>query len=295
MRVLVTGGAGFLGAAFAARVRAAGHAVATIDRHGEVDRRCDIGDAAAAADAVQALAPDALVHLAAMLTDTSAADPVAATKVNALGTAAVFDAAARAGGSRVIYASSIAAAGDCAAGGGDDVALMPRSVYGATKAFGEHLARALSENPDGPSYVVLRFGWVYGPGRERGWKVAQDVVESFQRGDAKVRYPDFPDPMDWTYVDDAAEVLLRAVERPLPRFSVFNVVGDKRTMRDAVGHLRRRFPGVEAEAVPAQTPPSAWGLRNDGIEAALGFVPLTRLEDGIDAMLVARQRRETRP
>ncbi len=53
MRVLVTGGAGFLGAAFAGRARAAGHAVTTLDRQGEVDCHCDVGDAATVADAVQ--------------------------------------------------------------------------------------------------------------------------------------------------------------------------------------------------------------------------------------------------
>jgi len=291
MRVLVTGGAGFLGAAFAARARAAGHGVATVDRQGGVDRCCDVGDPAAVAAAIEALSPEVIVHLAAMLTDAAAADPVAAARVNALGTAAVFDAAARAGARRVVYASSVAAVGDCAEGSGDDVALAPRSVYGATKAFGEHLARALSDVPGGPCFVVLRFGWVYGPGRERGWRVAQEVVERFQRGDARVPYPDFPAPMDWTYVEDAAEALLRALERPLPRYAAFNVLGDRRTMREAVAHLRRRFPGVEAEPFPASTPLSAWGLRNDGVAAALGFLPGTRLEDGIDAMLAAEKPR----
>jgi len=261
----------------------------TVDRQGEVDRRCDVGDPAAVAAAIAALGPEVVVHLAAMLTDDAAADPIMATRVNALGTAVVFDAAARAGAGRVIYASSVAAVGDCAEGSGDDVELSPRSVYGVTKAFGEHLARALSGVPAGPCFVVLRFGWVYGPGRERGWRVAQEVVERFQRGDAKVPYPDFPAPMDWTYVDDAAEVLLRAVERPLARYSAFNVLGDRRRMREAVEHLRRRFPSVEAQPFPASTPPSAWGLRNDGVAAALGFVPATRLEDGIDAMLAAQQ------
>jgi len=276
-----------LGAAFAMRARAAGHAVATIDLQGEVDRRCDIGDPMAVADAVHALAPEAVVHLAAILTDTSAADPVAATRVNALGTAAVFDAAAKVRAGKVVYASSIAAVGISHDGSGDAVALAPRSVYGATKAFGEHLARALSDVPDGPGYVMLRFGWVYGPGRERGWRVAQEIVESFARGDRQIRFPDFPGSMDWTYVDDAVEVLLRAVVRPLPRYSAFNVVGDKRSMRDAVAHLRRRFPEATVEAVPASTPPSAWGLRNDGLKAALGFEPSIRLEAGIDRMLAA--------
>jgi nucleoside-diphosphate-sugar epimerase len=119
----------------------------------------------------------------------------------------------------------------------------------------------------------------------RGWRVAQKMIEDFARGDKVVRYPDFSGPIDWTYVDDAAEVLLRAVERPLPHLTVLNVLGDKRTMRDAVVHLQRRFPGVTAEAIPAETPPTAWGLRNDGLAAALGYVPATSLEDGIDAML----------
>jgi hypothetical protein len=38
-------------------------------------------------------------------------------------------------------------------------------------------------------------------------------------------------------------------------------------------------------------PPSGWGVRNDGLEAALGYVPATRLEDGIDAMLAALSRK----
>jgi UDP-glucose 4-epimerase len=294
MQVLITGGAGFLGGAFAARARAAGHAVTTTDRQGEVDRHCDIGDAAAVAAVVAGAAPEVVVHLAALLTDSSAADPVEATRINALGAAALFAAAVRAGAKRIVYASSVAAVGACPEGSGDDVPLHPGSVYGATKAFGEHLARALSVAPDMPAFVVLRFGWVYGPGRERGWRVAQAVVERFARGEAVVPYPDFPEPMDWTYVEDAVEVLLRAVERPLPRFAAFNVVGDRRTMSDAVAHLRRRFPAARAEPVPAATPPSGWGLRNDGLEAALGFVPSTSLEEGIDRMLAATVPGETR-
>jgi UDP-glucose 4-epimerase len=287
MRVLVTGGAGFLGAAVTERARAAGLAVATLDRRGAADFPCDIGDPAAVMAAVRAAGPEVVVHLAAALTDDAAADPVAATRANALGTAAVFAAAASARVAKVVYASSVAAVGICPDGGGDAVALVPQSVYGATKAFGEHLARAMSGAAEAPSFVVLRFGWIYGRGRERGWRIAQEVVERFARGDPVVPYPDFPEPIDWTYVDDAAEVLLRAIERPLPQFSAFNVLGDRRSMRDAVAHLARRFPAVTAEAVPARTPPAAWGLRNDGLAAALGFVPSTRLEDGIDAMLAA--------
>jgi UDP-glucose 4-epimerase len=287
VRTLVTGGAGFLGQAFAVRARRAGHQVTTVDLGGEADVQCDVTDVPALAAAMAQVSPEVVVHLAALLTDVAANDPATAVRVNIGGTAAVFAAARAAAVQRIVYASSIAAVGPCAEGSGDDVALRPLTVYGATKAAGEHLCRALSALDGYPASLALRFGWVYGPGRERGWRVAQEVIERFARGDRDVVVPDFSGPIDWTYVDDAAEVLLRALAAPLTRFSVFNVVGDRRTMRDAIVHLQLRYPGVQVEYQAVTVPASGWMLRNDGLQAALGFAPATRLEDGIDAMLVA--------
>ena len=262
----------------------------TIDLDGDADILCDVTDAPAMVDAVAKARPEVIVHLAALLTDAAADDPAAAVRINVGGTAAVFAAGRQSAVSRIVYASSVAAVGPCADDSGDDVALRPRTVYGATKAAGEHLCRALSALDGYPACVALRFGWVYGPGRKRGWRVAQEVVECFARGDRHVVVPDFPGPIDWTYVDDAAEVLLRAVTSPLPRYASFNVVGDRRTMRDAVAHLQLRHPGVQVEPQAVALPASGWTLRNDGLEAALGFAPATRLEDGIDAMLAAWRR-----
>ena len=290
MRTLVTGGAGFLGQAFAVRARRAGHQVTTVDLGGEADVQCDVTDVPALAAAMAQVSPEVVVHLAALLTDVAANDPATAVRVNIGGTAAVFAAARAAAVQRIVYASSIAAVGPCAEGSGDDVALRPLTVYGATKAAGEHLCRALSALDGYPASLALRFGWVYGPGRERGWRVAQEVIERFARGDRDVVVPDFSGPIDWTYVDDAAEVLLRALAAPLTRFSVFNVVGDRRTMRDAIAHLQLRYPGVQVEYQAVTVPASGWMLRNDGLQAALGFAPATRLEDGIDAMLAAWRR-----
>jgi UDP-glucose 4-epimerase len=287
VRILVTGGLGFLGAAFAERARAAGHSVAVLDQHPDADFPGGIEDRAGVASAITAARPDVMVHLAAMLTDAAAADPVEATRVNALGTATVFTAGVAARVSRIVYASSVAAVGSCPEGSGDAVVLAPKSVYGATKAFGEHLARAMAATGGVTSFVILRFGWIYGRGRTRGWRAGQEVIERFARGDPVVPYPDFPQPIDWTYIDDAGEVLVRAAERPLPSLAAFNVLGDRRSMREAVDYLSQRFPGARAEPMPAETPPSAWGLRNDGLEAALGYRPSTSLESGIDAMLSA--------
>jgi UDP-glucose 4-epimerase len=286
MRILITGGGGFLGGAFAVRARAAGYAVITADRQGDADHLCDIGDPAAVVALFEAAAPEIVVHLAAALTDAAAADVVAATRVNALGTAAVFAEAVARRLRRVVHASSVAAIGPCAEGSGDDVALNPRTIYGATKAFGEHLARAMHRD-DGTRFLALRFGWVYGPGRARGWRVAQEMIERFAAGDAEVPYPAVPEAMDWTYVDDAAEVLLRAAVTDLPGFAALNVVGDKRPIRDAAAHLQARFPQARAVPVPAEAPASGWGIRNDGLFEALGHVPGIGLEQGIDRMLAA--------
>ena len=59
------------------------------------------------------------------------------------------------------------------------------------------------------------------------------MIERFAAGEPIVPYPDIAEPMDWTYVGDAAEVLLRALDCPLPPYSAFNVAGDRRPIRDA--------------------------------------------------------------
>ena len=288
-RVLVTGGCGFLGAAFAELARTGGHQLSTADIAGDADHVLDVGDPAATAALIADIRPDAIVHLAAALTDAGERDPVATTRINALGTAALFAAAEGAKVGRVIYASSISAVGPTLGAVGDDTRLEPGNVYGATKAFNEHLARAMSTRPHAPAYLGLRFGYVYGPGRVRGWRDLQGLIERVGAGERNLNYPDYPDAIDWTWVGDAAEVLLHAVERSLPRLAVVNVVGDKRPVRDVIAHLQRRFPDLHATPVAAQTPPAAWGLVNDGLHGMLGTTPSTTVEQGIDLLLAAQQ------
>jgi len=284
-RVLITGGEGFLGAPLARLARSAGHDVVTADVLPTATRRLDACDTDAIATLVGEVRPQAIVHLAAGLTDAGERDPVGTTRLNALGTAAVFAAAEANGVERVIYATSISAVGPTMGATGDDTRLNPGNVYGATKAFCEHLAAAMSTRANAPNYLGLRFGYVYGPGRVRGWRDTQRIVEKVAAGERRIAYPDYPEAIDWTWVDDAADILLRAIERPLPRNAVANVVGDKRRMRDAITHLQRRFPDLVADAMPARTPPAAWDLVNDGLEQLLGTIPRVTLEQGIDRML----------
>ena len=168
---------------------------------------------------------------------------------------------------------------------GDDVALEPQTIYGVTKAFGEQLARAMSRRDRAPAYLALRFGWIYGPGRVRGWDEPQKILAAAIAGVRTLRYPDYPQAIDWTYVDDAVDILVRALDCSIDRFAVHNAPGDRRPMRDAIAHLRARFPSLDAEPYPASLPDSAWDLARDGLAARIGDAPLTRLEDGIDRMI----------
>lgn len=293
MRIAVTGGAGFLGAASAKRLAEDGHELLALDRDGAsagagiAFQACDVSEFAQVTAAFSAFRPDAVIHLAALLTLDAKADIVAATRVNALGTAHVFTAARDAGTRRIVYASSVAALGDADTSAGDAAVPRPASVYGATKAYGEYLARAFAADAPELTLVGLRFGSVYGPGRARGWRAIQTLVELAANGAGELAYPDFPEPIDWTWIADAAEVTARAATASLSGHRVFNVVGDKRLMREAAAHLARRVPGLRLVPMPDRTPPSAWTFENDGLREALGYVPVTSMEAGIDAMLAA--------
>jgi len=123
MSILVTGGAGFLGNAFAIRARDGGHHVVIADR-----------------------LPGADIAL-----DASDTDAIAAAE---------FVAAEAQGVERAIYASSISAAGRAGTHDGDDQRLAPGNVDGATKSFCEHLAQAMGTRTGAPGELGLRFGYV---------------------------------------------------------------------------------------------------------------------------------------
>ena len=247
----------------------------------------DIADPAALDAAIAQVQPDAIVHLAALLTPECAASPALGTRVNCVGTATVFELAGRRGVPRVVFGSSVAAL-DSAPGGpqGDDRPLRPGSVYGATKAYGELLAEALRQTT-GQDLVGLRFGWVYGPGRVRGWNALQEMIEGFAAEQPEVRYPNYSGAFDWTHVDDAAAAVVAAIEAPRPARTAYNVTGDRRTVGQAVRYLRQRFPAVEAVPMAATLPRSAWGFVSDGFGSATGFNASIRLEDGLERTVQA--------
>lgn len=285
MRVVVTGGNGFLGAALCRHLARRGDEVTAADIDVEPGGslfqhvRVDIADLGAFARLVETTAPDAIVHLASLLTDTSEADPVAATRVNCLGSAVVLDCAGRMGIPRLVLAGSVAAGSDTA----------PGSIYGLTKQYAERLATLWADLNPQLHVTIARLGWVYGIGRTRGWGPLQQVILDAATGRQNVRCPAYTSPIDWTYVDDATDALTVCLDRAPGRGERIDVAGDLRPVGDAVAHLQMRYPKVRFDLYPSTPPPSHWVLDPSPLHRLNGGKPATRLEDGLDRMIAVLQ------
>jgi UDP-glucose 4-epimerase len=228
MRILVTGGAGFIGSNLVHALVSAGHVAFVIDdlSTGSVAnvhpsahfRTLDILDPTVG-DVMAEFAPDAVVHLAAQ-TDVqrSIVDPARDRAVNVNGTAAVARAAAAAGARKVLSASSAAVYGDPEVLPlTETAAKRAANPYGVSKLDAEMaLARALEGT--GIDFASMRFSNVYGPRQD--WRGEGGVVailgSRFASGQTPVVFGDGRQTRDFIYVGDVVAFILEALETSSP-------------------------------------------------------------------------------
>src|SRR4051794_29460991 len=230
-RVLVTGGAGFIGSHVVDRLRAAGHEPRLLDVrpspfHDDVETV--IGDVRHVRDVRDALEGcDAVCHLAAAAdVNLVAEDPAAAEELNARGTLNVLEAAREAGVGRVVYASTIWVYSDVEAAQVDeDTALRaPEHIYTATKLAGELYCRSY-ESLYGVPCTILRFGIPYGP-RARPAAVVPAFVGRALAGEALTIAGSGEQCRRFVYVEDLAEGVVRALASAAAG-RTYNLVGDE--------------------------------------------------------------------
>jgi UDP-glucose 4-epimerase len=227
-RVLVTGGAGFIGSHTVDRLVANGCRVVVLDdfstgRRANLarwagDRRVEIVDADVAEDLTgplaRAAAFDAIVHLAARASAAhSVEDPLGDLRVNYAGTARVLEYARRSGVKKVVFASSSAVYGNAVdLPISEDAATRPLSPYGVHKLASERLLDSYAANW-GLSWPVFRFFNVYGPRQPPGSPYS-GVISIFARqafaGEPLTIDGDGRQTRDFVFVDDVVEALVRA-------------------------------------------------------------------------------------
>jgi UDP-glucose 4-epimerase len=225
MRVLVTGGAGFIGSNLVYALTTGGHAVGVIDdlSTGKAEnlhphawfRTMDILDPEMPA-ALAEFAPDAVVHLAAQASvPVSLRDPERDFAVNAEGTRAVARAALAAGATRMVSASSAAVYGEPAAAMlplPETAPKAPTNPYGSSKLAAESF---LAEELLGTScdFASFRFANVYGPRQDAAGEggVVALFCAAMHEGRAPVVFGSGSQTRDFIYVGDIVGAIVSAI------------------------------------------------------------------------------------
>jgi nucleoside-diphosphate-sugar epimerase len=305
VRILVTGGAGYLGSQLCDTLHDRGHEVVALDsllhggeallgqfRHRTFQFiKADIRDTHAVRDALRRV--DGVVHLAAIVGDPACRrDPNLAREVNLEASLRLFAEAREAGVERFVFASTCSNYGrmpDPETYITEESQLAPLSVYAETKVAVE---RAILSEPKGsrPAPIQLRFATLYGisPRPRFDLTVNEFSAELLTKRHLEVYGERFWRP--YVHVADAAEATRLALEAPLESVEgqVFNV-GDTRenyTKADLVQLIRERIDGeVTIDRVEVAEDPRDYRVSFDKIRDVLGFSVSRTVPDGIDEVL----------
>jgi UDP-glucose 4-epimerase len=249
-RVLVTGGAGFIGSHVVDKLIAAGHEPVILDLressyHPDVETA--IGDMCVLDDLLHAAAGcDAIAHLAAAAdVGEVQQDPLGSERLNARGTVNVLEAARRLEIGRVVYASTIWVYSDVAALAVDEETALapPAHLYTATKLAGELYCRSYRELYRVES-TVLRFGIPYGP-RARPAAVIPIFVRKALAGEPLTLAGGGLQTRRFVYVEDLAEGVVAGLA-PQAADRTYNLVGDEEvTIRQIAERVRDEVGDVE--------------------------------------------------
>ncbi len=303
MRILVTGGAGFIGSHLVEKLLSLGHDVAILDDFNDfydpqIKRQniaavakdvaihhLDLRDSGAVRNLFHREKFEAIAHLAARAgVRPSIQNPQLYYDTNVDGTLHLLDAARVTGVERFIFASSSSVYGNSKSVpfSEDRQLIQTLSPYGATKIAGEFLCSTYS-HLYGMRVVALRYFTVYGP-RQRPDLAIHQFTRRIHAGKPIDQFGDGTTRRDYTYIDDIIQGTIAALKYDGPMFDIFNL-GENETiqLRDLIAGIENAL-GEKAKINRLPEQPGDMPVTYADISKArklLGYNPSTRLSDGL--------------
>ncbi len=293
VRVVVTGGAGFIGSHVVDALVARGDEVAVVDSLA-TGKRENVSSGAELHvidvrgpldDLFDAVRPEVVFHLAAQAdVRLSVERPVEDAEVNVLGTIRVLESARRHGAQVVFSSTGGAIYGECNAPVLETAPREPVSPYGTAKLAGEEYLHAYNRLY-GSTHVALRYGNVYGPRQDPHGEagVVAIFLGALARGEQAYIFGDGLQTRDYVYVGDVARATTSALGQ---EGGVFNVGTGRETSVVDLYELCATVAGSElkAEHSPARLGELQRSVLDPELAAhELGFRAMVELEDGLQA------------
>lgn len=285
MKILVTGGSGFIGSHLVQKLLDEGFNVSVLDLRKPVqdvewikkDTREDLGNAFSDFDFV--------FHLAALANARkSSEDSRLCFEINVIGTLNVLKAALKGDVERVLLASSSWVSG---AQEGDIVNEKSsfnleqiNTLYGSSKISQELLCYSFQSEYKGPKYTIFRYGIPYG---ERMWKglVVRAFMDMAEKTGIISIMGDGKQFREFLYVGDLCEGQVLAL-KPIAENKIYNLTGrGPITIEEIAQEVIRHFPAKIDYIPQARIEPKIKRVHNWLAENELGWVPKTPLEEGI--------------
>jgi len=297
-RSLVTGAAGFIGAALARRLLARGDEVTLLAGPGSDPWRLDalrddahvlevdLRDADAVARTMESVRPELVFHLAAHGAYSWQRSLPRMVETNIAGTAHVAEAALDAGARAIVNAGSSSEYGLKDHAPPEHELPEPNSAYAVTKASATLLGGWLARER-GAAFTTLRLYSAYGP-----WEEPRRLMPALVAAALERRLPPLADPAiarDFVYVEDVCDAFLLAAERAEPGAgAVYNVGGGRQTTLRELAEVARRTFSIDEQPAWAAFPArdwdtDVWVADARRAEDELGWRARTPLEAGLAA------------
>ena len=303
MRILVTGGAGFIGSHLVETSLAAGHTVAILDdfndfydpqiKRANIEKiskdvpvhQIDLRENDAVRNLFRREKFDTIAHLAARAgVRPSIQHPQLYYDTNVTGTLHLLDAARATGVERFIFASSSSVYGVSKTVPFSEEQHLTQTIspYAATKIAGEFLCSTYSHLYQ-LRVVALRYFTVYGP-RQRPDLAIHQFTKKIHAGQPIDQFGDGTTRRDYTYIDDIIQGTMAALKYDGPLFDIFNL-GESETiqLKDLIEKIEKAL-GKSAKINQLPEQPGDVPLTCADISKArklLGYNPTTQLSEGL--------------